>query len=157
MEETQKYLEDLGLPYELVNHKAVYTIDEAMAELPGRMEIKNLFIQDDKGKRQYLVCMPGVKKLDLKQLAGQLSEKKIRFCSPAKLMAMMGVTPGSVSLFCLMNPAASHVTLVVDRDLMEEKELGFHPLINTATIYIQHVDVDKLLGSFSNAKEFMQL
>ena len=55
MEETIKFLNKLNIDFELLNHKAVFTIEEAMDELPGRLEVKNLFIQDDKGKRQYLV------------------------------------------------------------------------------------------------------
>ncbi|MCA9328981.1 prolyl-tRNA synthetase associated domain-containing protein, partial [Candidatus Saccharibacteria bacterium] len=77
MEDTITFLSKLGIEYELVEHKAVFTIEEAMAELPGRTEIKNLFMQDDKGRRQYLVLMPGLKKLDLKQLATDLGEKKV--------------------------------------------------------------------------------
>ena len=67
MEECLQFLEKLEIEYELVQHGAVYTIEEAMAEpsLYGRTEIKNLFIQDDKGKNYYLLIMPGLKKLDL--------------------------------------------------------------------------------------------
>jgi Ala-tRNA(Pro) deacylase len=68
MQDCLDFLQKLQIPYELLEHKAVYTVEEAMAELPGRTEIKNLFIQDDKGKRQYLVIMPGLKKLDQNSL-----------------------------------------------------------------------------------------
>src|SRR5680860_1577361 len=91
MQNCLDFLDSIDITYESVEHKAVYTIEEAMAELPGRTEIKNLFIQDDKGKRQYLVIMPGLKKLDLKQLAIDLGEKKVRFCSPEKVENMLGV------------------------------------------------------------------
>lgn len=151
MDECLEFLEKLDIPYELVEHSAVYTIEEAEAEpaLAGRTEIKNLFLQDDKGKRQYLVCMPGHKRLDLKVLASELNEKKLRFCSPEKVETMLGVKPGSVSIFCCLNPNSSHVTIVFDEDLFSEKELGFHPIINTSTVFIQPIDGQALLDAFS--------
>lgn len=145
MEESLKLLADLDISYELLKHKAVYTISEAMVELPGRVEIKNLFIQDDKGKRQYLVIMPGLKKLDLKQLAVDLNEKKVRFCSPEKVENMLGVKPGSVSLFCCLNPNSVHVEIIFDEDLLNETEIGFHPIVNTATVFMPTDSIHKIL------------
>jgi Ala-tRNA(Pro) deacylase len=136
MQECLEFLSKLGIPYELARHKSVYTIEEAMAELPGRTEIKNLFIQDDKGRRQYLVIMPGLKKLDLKKLAVDLGEKKVRFCSPEKVENMLGVKPGSVSIFCCLNPNSTHVKVIFDQELLSEPDLGFHPIVNTATVFI---------------------
>ncbi len=151
MEESLQFLEKINVPYELVEHNAVYTIEEAMAEpaLSGRNEIKNLFIQDDKGKRQYLIVMPGLKKLDLKNLAKDLGEKKVRFCSAEKVERMLGVKPGSVSLFCCLNPSSHHVKVVLDEDLLHEKELGFHPVVNTATVFISVDSVRKVLSVLS--------
>jgi Ala-tRNA(Pro) deacylase len=116
-----------------------------MVELPGRVEIKNLFIQDDKGRRQYLVIMPGLKKLDLKQLAEDLNEKKVRFCSPEKVENMLGVKPGSVSLFCCLNPNSNHVEIIFDEDLLSLPELGFHPIINTSTVFMPTQSIHKIL------------
>ncbi len=157
MKDSIDFLEKLGIDYELLEHKAVYTIDEAMVELPGRTEIKNLFIQDDKGKRQYLVCMPGLKKLDLKVLATDLGEKKVRFCSPEKLMNMMGVEPGSVSIFCCLNPNSAHVEIIFDKDLLELEELGFHPIVNTATVFMKPQDVIKILGALTQKHRVTQI
>lgn len=157
MEESLEFLERLGIDYELVKHKAVYTIEEAIAELPGRTEIKNLFIQDDKGKRQYLVCMPGLKRLDLKVLAAELGEKRLRFCSPEKVENMLGVKPGSVSIFCCLNQNSSHVRIVFDEDLFTEKELGFHPIVNTATVFISPADCKKLLDNFNQEKSIFRI
>lgn len=147
MQDSLEFLEKLGIPYELIEHKAVYTVEEAMAELPGRTEIKNLFIQDDKGKRQYLVIMPGLKKLDLKQLAIDLGEKKVRFCSPDKVEAMLGVKPGSVSIFCCLNPNSHHVKVIFDEELLGEPDLGFHPIINSATVFIPTESIKVILSN----------
>ena len=159
MDESIAYLEKLGIKYELVEHAAVYTIEEAMAEpaLQGRNEIKNLFIQDDKGKRQYLIVMPGDKKLDLKTLAADLGEKKVRFCSPEKVERMLGVKPGSVSLFCCLNPNSHHVKVVFDKDILSEKEVGFHPIVNTATVFMKPSDAQKILSSLQQEHETISL
>ncbi len=151
------FLTKLDITYELVEHKAVYTIEEAMTELPGRTEIKNLFIQDDKGKRQYLVIMPGLKKLDLKTLASDLGEKKVRFCSSEKVESMLGVKPGSVSLFCCLNSSSHHVKVIFDKDILEMSEVGFHPIVNTATVYMQPKDAIKILENLSQANEVIAL
>lgn len=151
------FLERLSIGYELVKHEAVYTIDEAERVLPGRTEIKNLFVQDDKGKRQYLIILPGHKRLDLKQLAEDIGEKKVRFCSPKKVESMLGVKPGSVSLFCCLNPNSQHVKVIFDEDLLSEKELGFHPIVNTATVFINPKDAPKILETLNQECAVMQL
>lgn len=140
-------LNGLGITFELVEHEAVYTIAEAEQVLPGRTEIKNLFVQDDKGKRQYLVIVPGQKRLDLKRLADDLGEKKIRFCNAEKVVTMLGVQPGSVTIFCCLNPNSSHVEIVFDEELFSEKEVGFHPIVNTATVFIDPADVHIILAA----------
>ncbi len=147
MQECLNLLDRLNIDYELVEHEAVYTIAEAERVLPGRTEIKNLFVQDDKGRRQYLVIMPGQKRLDLKRLAEDLGEKKIRFCSAEKVETMLGVKPGSVSIFCCLNPNSSHVEIVFDQELFSEKEVGFHPIVNTATVFIDPADVHTILAA----------
>ncbi len=151
------FLEKLDIPYELIEHKAVYTVAEAMDVLPGRTEIKNLFIQDDKGKRQYLVVMPGMKKLDLKQLAIDLEEKKVRFCSPEKVENMLGVKPGSVSIFCCLNPNSAHVKVIFDEELLGEPDLGFHPIVNTATVFVPTNSIHKILSNLAQEHAIQKL
>ena len=159
MDDSLEFLEKMGIEFDLVKHSAVYTIEEAMAEpaLKGRNEIKNLFIQDDKGRRQYLVIMPGLKKLDLKQLAVDLNEKKVRFCSAEKVEAMLGVKPGSVSLFCCLNPNSYHVKVIIDEDLLLEEELGFHPIVNTATVFISPLQLPRILGYLQQESNVQKL
>ncbi len=154
-----EFLERIGVDFDLVEHAAVYTIEEVEAEpaLEGRNEIKNLFIQDDKGKRFYLVVMPGKKRLDLKRLSADLDEKKVRFCSAEKVQNMLGVSPGSVSIFCLLNDSAGAVKLILDQDLLAEKELGFHPIVNTATVFIESDDLKKITEHLENSSDIIEL
>ena len=151
------FLDGLGISYEILRHKPVYTVEEAAAELPGRTELKNLFVQDDKGKRQYLVVMPGMKRLDLKRLAADLDEKKVRFCSPEKVQTMLGVKPGSVSIFCCLNYTSQHVKVIIDQELMDEPELGFHPIINTASVYMATEAIHTILANISQESVIQQL
>lgn len=159
MEDSIEFLKTLSINYELVEHGAVYTIEEAEAEpaLAGRTEVKNLFIQDDKGKRQYLVMMPGHKKLDMKVLASDLDEKKIRFCSAEKVEHMLGVKPGSVSLFCCLNPNSHHVKVIFDKELLDLPELGMHPIVNTATLFIDPKEVYKILENIQQEYKIIEL
>lgn len=153
--ECLEFLRQLHIEYELVEHEAVYTVEEAMHALPGRTEIKNLFVQDDKGKRQYLVIMPGLKRLDLERLAEDLGEKKVRFCSPQKVESMLGVKPGSVSIFCCLSKASHHVKIIFDSELLNEKELGFHPIVNTATVYMQPNSLHAILDALVQPHEII--
>ena len=154
-----KYLENLSIAYELVEHGAVYTIEEAESEpaLADRTEVKNLFIQDDKGKRQYLIMIPGHKRLDLKVLAADIGEKKVRFCSAQKVETILGVKPGSVSLFCCLNPTSRHVKIIVDKELLELPELGMHPIVNTATVFIDPKDVHKILDNLEQESQIISI
>jgi Ala-tRNA(Pro) deacylase len=151
------FLEELKIPYEYTKHKAVYRVEEVMEVLPGRTEIKNLFIQDDKGRRQYLMIMPGFKRLDLKQLAIDLDEKKVRFCSAEKVETMLGVKPGSVSIFCCLNEASNHVKVIVDKELLNEPDLGFHPIINTATVFVPTSSIHTILENMPQESVIQEL
>lgn len=157
MEESLTLLHTVHISYELIEHAAVYTIEEAERELPGRNEIKNLFLQDDKGRNFYLVMLPGHKKLDLKTLATQLDEKKVRFCSPEKVERMLGVKPGSVSLFCCLNPASINVNVIVDSDILKNEEVGMHPVVNTATVFIHSSDLQTLLSALPQRSRVLDL
>lgn len=157
MEESLHFLKSLDIEYELITHKAVFTIEEALLELPDRTEIKNLFIQDDKGRRQYLVIMPGLKKLDLKTLATDLGEKKVRFCSAEKVEQMLGVKPGSVSLFCCLNANSHHVELIIDEELLLSSEVGFHPIVNTVTVFIDPTNLPKIIESLPQTHRIIKL
>jgi Ala-tRNA(Pro) deacylase len=157
MQDSLDFLKKLNIAYELVKHKAVYTVEEAMAELPNRTEIKNLFIQDDKGKRQYLVIMAGLKRLNLTQLAEDLGEKKVRFCSPEKVEALLGVRPGSVSIFCCLNPNSHYVKVIFDEELLSEPDLGFHPIINTATVFVPTNSILKILENLQQQHTIQKL
>ncbi len=101
--------------------------------------------------------MPGHKKLDMKVLASDLGEKKVRFCSPEKVENMLGVKPGSVSLFCCLNPSSHHVKVIFDKDLLGLSELGMHPIVNTATVFTDPKDIHKILDRLKQEYEMVKV
>lgn len=132
--DTENLLNKLGIPYRRVDHPPVFTVDDLNDHLEGHYPIKNLFLKDDT-KQYYLIMMSGMKRLDLKHVASVINSKKLRFASPENMMEILGVTPGSVSLFGLINDTQNKVKAFIESDLLKQDEISFHPNDNTATIF----------------------
>ncbi len=130
------YLENLHITYRCVDHPAVFTVAESMQHLSEKLPVKNLLLAEQKGGRKILVIMAGQDRLDIARLAQILATTKLQFASQAVLAETLGVTPGSVSLFCLLHDGSSPVEVAVDNRLLQAEEVGFHPNDNTSTIFI---------------------
>jgi Ala-tRNA(Pro) deacylase len=127
-------LDSLGVAHSTLEHPAVFHVgegDEIKAALPGGHS-KNLFLKDAKG-RLWLVSARQDTRVDLKRLPAVVGSAKLSFGSAELMAETLGVTPGSVTAFALMNDAGQRVTFVLDKALLETEPLNFHPLINTAT------------------------
>jgi Ala-tRNA(Pro) deacylase len=131
----KELLEELAIPYKWVDHEAVYTVAQSLGVLDEKTPVKNLLLQNKAGD-YFLIIMPGAERLDMKLLAQKLDTSKLQFASADDLMKLLGVAPGSVSLFGLLHDTNNQVQLVVESSLLEADELGFHPNDNTATIFI---------------------
>jgi len=130
-------LDGLGIKYETHFHDPVFTVEEAQSvarDLAGGHS-KNLFLKDKKGGVYLLVCLEDTK-VDLKMLRKQIGAKNLSFAKPDLLMALLGVTPGSVTPFSLINDKECQVKVLLDARMMEEEFLNFHPLINDKTTQI---------------------
>lgn len=128
------WLERLGVAHHTVRHPAVFRVEEGLeikAELPGA-HTKNLFLKDKKG-RLWLVSARQDTLVDLKRLPPVIGSDRLSFGRPELLAEVLGVTPGSVTAFALVNDADRRVTFVLDRRLAEAGTVNFHPLANTAT------------------------
>ncbi len=135
-------LADLGIETKTIDHPAVFTVAESdMVEidLPGA-HTKNLFLKDDKGTLFLVIANAGTP-VDLKGLSKKLGAGRFSFGKPELLMEMLGVTPGSVTAFAVINDPASHVKIVVDDALMADTSINCHPLENTATTNIARDDL----------------
>jgi Ala-tRNA(Pro) deacylase len=132
-----QHLERLGIPTETVEHPAVFTVDEAKAlrgELPGAHS-KNLFLKDKKS-RFWLVVALEDRAIDLKALRKSIGAAQLSFGKPEALMEKLGIEPGSVTPFSVINDADQSVTVVLDEEMLTREPLNFHPLVNTATTQI---------------------
>ena len=97
------------------------------------------------------------KKVDLKSLKERVGESALSFASPERLEKYLGLTPGSVSPFGIINDVNHDVTVLLDRDLLRHDALGFHPNINTATLVIQTEDFQRFLDHCGNVVRILQI
>jgi Ala-tRNA(Pro) deacylase len=135
-------LAELGIASTTVEHAPMFTVEQSAAlrtSLPGA-HTKNLFLTDQDG-RMVLVVAKDDTRVDLKALAKRLSAGRFSFGKAELLEAVLGVPPGSVTPFALINPSAAGVTVVVDKALMDFAEINCHPLENTATTRLATADL----------------
>lgn len=146
-------LRELGIAFTRHEHPPVATVEEASAHWAGidATHCKNLFLRNQKGNRHYLVVLTASKKADLKAVADQIGDGKLSFASPERLMTHLGLTPGSVSPFGLINDREHAVRVVLDRDFQQSTRLAFHPNINTLTLTIAAGDFARFLASCGNS------
>jgi Ala-tRNA(Pro) deacylase len=145
-------LRELGIEYTRHEHPAAATVEEAeiyWADVDAT-HCKNLFLRNQKGNRHYLVVLVALKKADLKGVADQIGDGKLSFASAERLMRHLGLTPGSVSPFGLINDRHRAVRVVLDRDLKTAARLSFHPNINTVTFTVAASDFTRFLDACGN-------
>lgn len=135
-------LAGLGITTETLEHPAVFTVAESSRlerQLPGG-HTKNLFLKDKKD-RLFLVVALGDAHIELKSLHRALGCDRLSFGKPELLIEVLGVAPGSVTPFALINDTARRVTVILDADMMRHERLNYHPLQNTATTNIARQDL----------------
>jgi len=152
-------LERLGIPYVVHGHPPVFTVEEALAHWAGieATHCKNLFLRNKKGTRHYLVVAEHSKPVRLDALVQQLGDDRLSFGSPDRLQRYLGLTPGSVSPFGILNDVRKEVVVVVDSDLRGAPRVGFHPNVNTATVVIAEQDFERFLDASGNVVRYLQL
>mgnify|MGYP001055294228 CR=1 FL=1 len=138
-------LGELEIPYRLEEHDAVFTVAESSLKLPEKVPVKTLLITDGRTERVWMVAMRGLQRLDMKSLARELSAKKLQFVRPELVEGLVGVRPGSVSIFGLLHPGSKDMLVLFDESLMGEPELGFHPNDNTATVFLAPRDIMRVI------------
>ena len=127
-------LEELGIASVTVEHEPVFTVGESQSlreRLPGA-HTKNLFLVDKDGRTALVVAKDDAR-VDLKLVAKRLALGRPSFGKPERLFELLGVTPGSVTPFALINDPEGRVAVAVDAALLAFAEVNFHPLENTAT------------------------
>jgi Ala-tRNA(Pro) deacylase len=147
-EQLFRRLDALHIAYQTVSHPPVFTVAEAAAvrgQLPGG-HCKSLFLKDKNGGF-WLVVMLEERNIDLNKLAICLAAPRFSFGAAADLEALLGVRPGSVTPFALVNDGARRVTPVLDRAMLDHDPLNYHPLTNDRTTAIASADLLRFIAA----------
>jgi Ala-tRNA(Pro) deacylase len=157
--ELYELLRKLSINFKYHEHPPVATIEDAKIHWKdlnsGRC--KNIFFRNHKGDRHYLVILEHLRQLNIHDLERRLKQGKLSFASDQRLKKFLGVEPGSVSPFGLINDETHHVYLFIDKQLDDFECLSFHPNINTASLVISKQDFLRFLGYLGNSYEFIKL
>ena len=171
------YLREHNIPFTCYNHPEGKTIEEAKRwwKDDGSVHCKNIFMRNHKGNQHYLICFHCDHDLDIHDLEGRLKQAlqaqgkpapgKLSFASPERMMKYLGLEPGSVSPFGLINDTEHHVHLFLDAALLDDKNypapdrktLSFHPNDCRGTVVIALEDFERYLNGLGNTYEYIQL
>lgn len=140
-------LDSLGMKTRTVDHPPVFTVAESQSlreAVPGG-HTKNLFLKDKKGA-YFLVTLEENAVVDLKSIHTLIGASgRVSFGRPEQLMELLGVAPGSVTVFAAVNDTGHQVTIVLDEPLLEHAVINGHPLVNDATTSIGRDDLLRFL------------
>ena len=155
-EQLLAHLDNLGISYRLHEHEPIFTVEQGeplKKSIPG-MHCRNLFLYDKK-KRMFLITAANETQIDLKKLPQLIESGRLSFCSPARLWDRLGITPGSVNPFCIMNDKEGTVRMVLDSAMMDVEIVNYHPMDNSWTIGMAPSDLLKFLDSTGHAYEIV--
>ena len=138
-----RYLDMHNIAHTTTEHEAIFTVEQGAhikAKLPGG-HTKNLFLKSKDGVL-FLLCALGDTQIPVNKLHKYLDCKRLSFGKPDLMMETLGVTPGSVTFFAVMNDKENRVQLVLDKALFAHDIINFHPLENTATTAFKSSDME---------------
>ncbi len=151
-------LKDLGIEFSYAEHKAVFTVAESEAvdkEIPGT-HCRNLFLRDDK-KKNFLVVLQNATQVDVKKLPAVIGSSRLSFGSADRLWEYLGVRPGSVCPYSIINDTGNNVKIILDKSMMETEIVNYHPLLNTMTIGVKPADLIKFIESTGHTPHIVDL
>ena len=163
------FLNEHDIPFTVYHHPEGKTIEEAKRcwKDDGSVHCKNLFFRNHKGNKHYLVSFHCDHDLDIHDLEHRLKASliaqglpscgKLSFASPERMMRYLGLEPGSVSPFGLINDAEHHVHLFLDEQLQNAPALSFHPNDCRGTVVIARADFERYLKAVGNTYEYLSL
>ena len=153
-----RILNDNGFEYFLEEHTPLFTVEDSKS-LRGQIEgahSKNLFLKDAKANF-FLISIEESASIDLKKTMQQIQSKKLSFAKPEYLQDILGIEPGSVSPFALLNDTKKQVKFYLDRSFLDSETVNFHPLINTATVNISPQNLIELIEKYHNPVNYIDL
>jgi Ala-tRNA(Pro) deacylase len=153
-----RMLNDNGFEYFVEEHAPLFTVEDSKS-LRGQIEgahSKNLFLKDAKANF-FLISIEESTSIDLKKTMQQIQSKKLSFAKPEYLQDILGIEPGSVSPFALLNDTKKQVKFYLDRSFLDSETVNFHPLINTATVNISPQNLIELIEKYHNPVNYIDL
>lgn len=156
--DVMRVMDELNIPHTLYHHDAVFTVEEAAKverDIPGA-HCRNLFVRDDK-ENMFLVSLRNDTQLDLKKFAAAVSCRRLSFGSPERLYKYLGVQPGSVCAFAVMNDVNHKVLLVLEAEMMAEPLVSFHPLLNTMTVTLAPAGLIRFAAHFGHTPHILPM
>ncbi|MGA7805184.1 prolyl-tRNA synthetase associated domain-containing protein [Bradyrhizobium sp.] len=158
-EDLLNLLDAHGIAVAMHRHPPVHTVEESRTlrgEIAGA-HTKNLFVRDSK-KRFFLLVLDEDRKVNLKALAARIGARGgLSFGSAEALYEKLGIRPGSVSVFALINDKAGDVTVVLDEELRKAATINGHPLGNEATICVSPDGIDRFLIAVDHPAQWLDL
>ena len=151
-------LKKLGISYDLHHHEAVYTVEESQnvdAQIPGT-HCRNLFLRDRK-KKNFLLVLPITVDVDIKKLPDVLGSHRLSFGSNDRLWEFLGVRSGSVCQFCIMNDTDNQVEIFLEKSMMEQEVVNYHPMLNTMTVSLKPDDLLKFIETTGHKAHIVDL
>ena len=149
---------ELGIDTDTTWHEAVFTVEDSRrlrGEIPGG-HCKSLFLKDKKGALWLVVADEG-RRVDLKRLAKRLGARNFSFGKPELLMETLGVEPGAVTPFALINDPAGRVRVALDAAMMKQDRLNYHPLTNRATTTIAAANLAAFIAACGHEPHMVDL
>ena len=153
-DELLSILKDIRVDFKLYEHKPLYSVKESKFQQKlifpvnsNGVHIKNLYLRDKK-QRNYLITCEQDKSIDLKILKEKIKSNRLSFGSPDRLFQNLGVFPGSVSPFCMLNGIKNNVNFYCDYDLKGYTKIFLHPFTNDKTIYMNLDDLENFLKKY---------
>jgi Ala-tRNA(Pro) deacylase len=152
------FLDRLGIEHSTTRHAPAFTVEQGNAvwgDIPG-VHCKNLFLKDAKAKL-WLVVAPADRPIDLKRLPDRIGSARLSFGQPPLLLEVLGIEPGSVTPFALVNDAERRVNVVLDRWMMSQPLVNFHPLRNDATTTVSPDGLRRFLQATGHDAQLVPL
>lgn len=153
-------LEKLSVAFDRVDHVATPSMEDCIAigELLHAEICKNLFLCNRQKTKFYLLLMPGNKEFRTKDLSAQINSARLSFADAQTMEKMLGTTPGSASVLGLMQDKEGEVTLLIDRDVVQQPYFACHPCVNTGSIRFSTEDLlKKVLPALKHEPVFVTL
>ena len=152
-------LQELGIPFDVVDHPPAFTTEQADSYIEGLegVRTKTMFLTNKKKTQYYLLIMDDKKRLDMDDFKVQVGANRIRMASLDSLAEKMNLPAGTVSPFGLLNNEEKDIQVYFDKDIVSEEIMTFHPNTNEKTIFISTTDLFKFLQDLGYSYEVLEL